>query len=184
MTSIQRTQNATGILCDAFVEDPVVRWLFPGPEQARRSSAAFVFAPLAEESAAAGELAVLDEGAAAVWLPVEAGGVSTPGPEVELPERLRVLVEALTRSHPTGEDHLYLAFLGVAQGKQGQGLGSRLLAERLGRADAEGVPVYLEASSARNVPLYERHGFRLTGEVITLPDGPSIRPMWRNSKEN
>ena len=44
------------------------------------------------------------------------------------------------------------------------------------------VPVYLEASAARNVPLYERHGFRLTGEPVTLPDGPTVWPMWRDQE--
>ncbi|SDN69846.1 GNAT family N-acetyltransferase [Allokutzneria albata] len=179
MRSIQRTQLATGILCDAFAADPVVTWMFPGPVEQRRASAARVFAPLVEASAAAGELAVLDDGAAAVWLPVAAGQDLAAGPEVELPPRLRSLVNALARNHSTERDHLYLAFVGVAQGKQGRGLGGRLLAERLRRAD---VPVYLEASSARNVPLYERHGFRLTGTTITLPDGPVVWPMWREQE--
>ncbi|MCP3801278.1 GNAT family N-acetyltransferase [Allokutzneria sp. A3M-2-11 16] len=178
MSSIQRTQRATEILCDAFVTDPVVEWVFPGPIEQRRASVARVFAPLVEISAAADELAVLDDGAAAVWLPVEAGQDMAPGPEEELPPRLRTLVEVLARGHSTERDHLYLAFIGVAQGKQGRGLGGRLLAERLRRAD---VPVYLEASSARNVPLYERHGFRLTDEPITLPSGPTVWPMWKEN---
>ena len=157
----------------------MVEWVFPGPIEQRRASAARVFAPLVEASAAAGELAVLDDGAAAVWLPVAAGQEMAPGPEVELPPRLRSLVDTLARHHSTERDHLYLAFIGVARGKQGQGLGGKLLAERLRRVD---VPVYLEASSARNVPLYERHGFRLTGEPVTLPDGPTVWPMWRDQE--
>ena len=75
--------------------------------------------------------------------------------------------------------HLYLVFLGVAPGAQGRGLGGALLRERLVRADAEGLPAYLEASSPRSRLLYERNGFRDTGDPIQLPDGPPIWPMWR-----
>ncbi|GAA4004699.1 GNAT family N-acetyltransferase [Allokutzneria multivorans] len=175
MSSIQR---ATEILCDAFVADPVVEWVFPGPVEQRRAGAARVFAPLVAASAEAGELAVLDDGAAAVWLPVVAGESLAPGPGAELPPRLRVLVDTLARNHSTEREHLYLAFIGVAREKQGQGLGGRLLEERLRSVD---VPVYLEASAERNVALYARHGFRLTGDPVTLPDGPTVWPMWRES---
>ncbi|WP_143261603.1 hypothetical protein [Allokutzneria sp. NRRL B-24872] len=104
--------------------DPVVEWVFPGPVEQRRAGAARVFAPLVAASAEAGELAVLDDGAAAVWLPVAAGTSLMPGPEVEMPPRLRVLVDSLARNHSTEREHLYLAFIGVARGKQGQGLGA------------------------------------------------------------
>ena len=48
-----------------------------------------------------------------------------------------------------------------------------------GRCDAEGLSAYLESSDLANVPLYERHGFRVTGEVV-IPDGPVIPLMWRD----
>ncbi|GAA1295181.1 hypothetical protein GCM10009609_75800 [Pseudonocardia aurantiaca] len=83
----------------------------------------------------------------------------------------------ISRRH--AKDTSHLAFLGVHPDRQGGGLGGRLLAERLARADADGLPAYLEASSARSVPLYERHGFRLLGDPVSLPDGPSVQPMWR-----
>jgi len=47
------------------------------------------------------------------------------------------------------------------------------------RCDAEGVPAYLESSDPANVPLYERHGFSVAGEV-TIVDGPTIPLMWRD----
>ncbi|QYN34952.1 hypothetical protein K1T35_42510 [Pseudonocardia sp. DSM 110487] len=52
-------------------------------------------------------------------------------------------------------------------------------APRLVRADADGLPAYLEATSLRSRSLYERHGFRDAGDPIQLPDGPSLWPMWR-----
>jgi hypothetical protein len=44
---------------------------------------------------------------------------------------------------------------------------------------AEGTPAYLEASSARNRALYERHGFEVTEELSLPKGGPPIWLMWR-----
>ena len=75
--------------------------------------------------------------------------------------------------------HWYLGYLGTRRGRQGQGLGSQMLREVLVRADADGVPAYLESSSERNLPLYERNGFRVVGELQALGHGPTIWRMWR-----
>lgn len=42
---------------------------------------------------------------------------------------------------------------------KGRGLGSAVLAPVLDKADAEGVPCYLENSNPRNTPFYTRLGF-------------------------
>jgi GNAT superfamily N-acetyltransferase len=84
--------------------------------------------------------------------------------------------------HPKKPPSYYLAAIGVEPTAQGRGAGAAIMAPMLARADAEGVPCYLEASSARSRALYERHGFVQTG-VIELPGGgPSIWPMWRDPK--
>jgi ribosomal protein S18 acetylase RimI-like enzyme len=62
--------------------------------------------------------------------------------------------------------HLYLQFLGVEPTRQGLGLGSTLIRPMLARADAESLPCYLETSDARNVPLYQSHGFTITVEEV------------------
>lgn len=72
----------------------------------------------------------------------------------------------------------YLSVLGVLPEYQGRGLGSMLMGPVLERADDARQPAYLESSKERNVPLYERHGFRVT-EVIELPGGPPVWLMWR-----
>ncbi|GAA3068180.1 GNAT family N-acetyltransferase [Pseudonocardia yunnanensis] len=176
MTVVHRseTDRAVEILTEAFADDPVGRWLVPG-------DGAGIFYPLAAESAAAGELAFAGNDAVAVWLPVSAEEhvVEEFDQPEAVPERVRIFVELIAARHPSDRAHLYLPFLGVRPERQGRGLGGRLLADRLARADADGLPAYLEASSPRNAPLYERHGFRPTGDPIHLPDGPSVLPMWR-----
>jgi ribosomal protein S18 acetylase RimI-like enzyme len=45
--------------------------------------------------------------------------------------------------------------------------------------DEEKIPAYLESSNPENVSLYEKHGFKVTGEV-TLKNGPIVPLMWRD----
>ncbi len=78
-------------------------------------------------------------------------------------ERARGLGARLS-AHPPREPHAHLAFLGVATAAQGRGVGSALLKAALAPIDATGVTAYLEASKPRNVALYQRHGFEVTGE--------------------
>ena len=68
--------------------------------------------------------------------------------------------------------HWYLGYLGTRRGRQGQGLGTQLLREVLAGADTDGVPAYLESSNERNLPLYERNGFRVIGDLRHWATGP------------
>lgn len=65
---------------------------------------------------------------------------------------------------------------------QGHGLGGALLASRLERCDAEGLPAYLESSNPVNVPLYERFGFTVTHEPAMPGSCPPIHLMWRDPR--
>lgn len=180
MTTTTGCETAIRILAAAFAQDPLMDWLLPGRAP---GSAVRLFRPLVEASAAHGELALGADGAAvAVWLPRAA---EQPVTHEQLPDelaRLRTFLALTQERHPVGQAHLYLAFLGVVPGAQGRGLGGALLRERLAKADADGVPAYLEASSERSRPLYERHGFRAEGDPIALPGGPRLWPMWRSAR--
>jgi GNAT superfamily N-acetyltransferase len=87
-------------------------------------------------------------------------------------------MEAAHADHP---DHYYLAVLGTRPDRQGEGLGSALMAPVLATCDAEGIGSYLESSKESNIPFYARHGFEVVGEV-TFPSGPTIWPMWRDPR--
>jgi ribosomal protein S18 acetylase RimI-like enzyme len=71
--------------------------------------------------------------------------------------------------------HWYLIILGVDPDFQRQGIGATLLQPVLARADAAGVPCYLETQTEGNVRFYEKLGFRVVheGEV----PGHGLR-MW------
>ncbi|MGR6920200.1 GNAT family N-acetyltransferase [[Actinomadura] parvosata] len=181
--SVRRAEDewaVLDVLTEAFMNDPVVRWLFPSAGDRGRLQRHY-YRPLLAHPAAEAYLAGDREGAA-VWLTLAAGerasGAFEPGAFGESGPRLRALGEALEPRHPR-EPHLYLPCVGVLGGRRGAGLGSALLRHRLRRADADGLPAYLEAGSERSRALYLRHGFEEHGEPVRVPGGPTLWPMWR-----
>lgn len=88
-------------------------------------------------------------------------------------------LNAVEKFHPH-EPHYYLLALGVEPTMQGRSIGSQLMAPILQKCDAEGIPAYLESSKDVNVPLYERHGFKVTKEMDVPNGGPKIWLMWRD----
>jgi ribosomal protein S18 acetylase RimI-like enzyme len=87
-------------------------------------------------------------------------------------------IDHMEKMHPKEKPHWYLAFLGVEPSEQGKGLGSALLRPVLNRCDAERTPAWLETTNERNLPLYERHGFKVVNEC-DIPNGPHFWGMWR-----
>ena len=99
------------------------------------------------------------------------------------PDRFDALaagMELQAGMHPHAP-HWYLPWIGVRPEAQGMGLGAQLLSLGLARADAEGMPAYLEATNRRNAALYARHGFEPIG-VVEAPGYPEIIPMWRPAR--
>ena len=74
---------------------------------------------------------------------------------------------------------IHLLTIGVATEYQGQGLGGKLLRALIEKSEREGLPLYLETATERNVRLYERLGFRslkkVTLPVIDLPTWEMVR---------
>jgi ribosomal protein S18 acetylase RimI-like enzyme len=73
--------------------------------------------------------------------------------------------------------HWHLDPLTVKPGMQGQGIGTKLLTHFCKIVDESGLPAYLETDQTRNIRLYERFGFTVTGEVPVF--GVSTWFMWR-----
>ncbi|MFG3331214.1 GNAT family N-acetyltransferase [Streptomyces tendae] len=179
------------LLDEAFQDDPVSSWVFPGEEYRRRTHHRLM-AAFADAVFADGRVDLTEDGAAcALWLPVPADEQTAAEEDVPAqireavdPENERVeLIARLTDGiHPTGRAHEYLWMIGVVPDRQGEGLGTALVESVLDRCDREGLPAYLEASSARGKVLYERLGFEFTGRALDLPDGPRMWPMWREPR--
>ena len=59
----------------------------------------------------------------------------------------------------------HLWFIGVLPEVQGKGIGSRLLDDLLADAAVMERPVYVETSTQRNIPWYQKHGFTVFGKI-------------------
>lgn len=179
--------SAVATLVAAFSADPVMRWLYP------TADSYFQFFPrlveiLGGDAFAARTAAVAqDHSGAALWL---APDVVTDDEQVErlfaeslAPHRAGDVVELLEQvlaHHPT-DPLWYLPLIGVDPIAQGRGIGSRLLRAGLARADRDGLPAYLEASTPQNRALYQRHGFVVQAEVRAA-DAPPLWPMLRPAR--
>ena len=144
------------LLDEAFQDDPVSGWVFPGEEYRRtthhRLMAAFTDIVLAE-----GRIDVTEDGSAcALWLSIPAGehsaddGADEGDDAVRLREtvdpaneRVEQIARLLAESHPADRAHEYLWMIGVRPGRQGEGLGTVLVRHVLDHCDREGLPAYL-----------------------------------------
>ena len=79
------------------------------------------------------------------------------------------------------EANWYLPLIGVDPAHQGKGHGDALMRYALEQIDREKVLAYLEASSARNIPFYRRHGFKELGK-IQVGSSPELVPMLRRPR--
>jgi len=121
----------------------------------------------------------------AVWLPP--GEVQMPPEHIEQAgldrasevlgrepwERFTSIMSYLEHFHRQDVQprHWYLALIGIDPSQQGHGLGGALLKPMLARADAEGLPCYLETVESKNVPFYQKHGFKIITESIEPQSG-------------
>lgn len=178
------------VLAQAFEEDPFMSWMFPEPKFRLKLIQAWMRVEVESAIRMGTSWVSVDDGeivAGTIWSPpgrdLHEGGTFNQLWYLVLganPNRTSELAEGLSmlgNTHPT-EPHFYLNTVGVAPTRKGRGRGSAVIHHTLGLADRAGHPCYLESSSPRNVPLYERLGFDVINE-INLPDGPTMWGMWR-----
>lgn len=169
------------VLMLAFSTDPVSRFGFVTPTQYLRGMRIIFDATATPSIASKG--AWLTEGAGAMWL--APGEHASDEDMADLAQHLEPsradamgeLLGQMSASHPE-EPHWYLNFIGVDTHRQGQGLGSAIMKASLLPVDEQRAIAYLESSNPANVPLYERFGFEVTGE-IQVKDSPVVYPMVR-----
>lgn len=170
-----------------FITDPVARWVWPDPESYLANAPRFV--------AAYGGKA-FDHGSAwvdenllggALWLPPgeapdqeQLGGVVTSSVEESKQADLFSALEELGSYHPD-EPHWFLPLIAVDPVWQNRGIGSELMRYAVSKCNETGTRAYLESSNPRNIPLYERHGFEVIGEVRS-GSCPIFTPMLREPR--
>jgi GNAT superfamily N-acetyltransferase len=183
------TRALSAMLSRAFDDDPVMAWMYPDATRRPRGTERFFRAYL-QRLLPQGEVYTTDDHAGvALWALPNRWRTSVRELMHQAPlmpslgRRLPIALYGLhvIESHHPSEPHHYLAVLGTEPERQGEGIGSRLLAPVLEDCDANEVPAFLESSKESNIAFYARHGFKVTGEV-QLPRGPTIWPMWRDPR--
>ena len=180
-------ERCLAVLALAFGSDPPCRWAWPDPQQYLeafpRFAQAFGGGAMAHGTANyyAGFSGV------ALWLPPgvapdEAALVQVIQETVAASrkEAMFAMFEQMDAFHPR-EVHWHLPLIGVDPAHQGKGIGAALLRHVLNACDGQKAVAYLEATSRRNVPLYERHGFEALGS-IQVADSPPVVPMVRQPR--
>ena len=180
-------ERCVAVLTLAFDSDPPCRWTWPDPQQYLEAFPRF--------ARAFGGNAI-DLGTAhyyegfsgvALWLPP--GAVPDEASLVRViqdtvaaarKDAMFAIFEQMEAFHPR-EAHWHLPLIGVDPAHQGKGIGAALLRHVLNACDDQKVLAYLEATSPRNVPLYERHGFEALGS-IQVADAPPVVPMVRTPR--
>jgi ribosomal protein S18 acetylase RimI-like enzyme len=180
--SLQASAISTLVL--GFAADPMTRWVWPDPAEYLRMMPRFAkaFGGRAFEHGSAD----ITDGAhaAALWLPpgvepddAEMNAVMEGALRPEIAEDIGVVLKGMAEHHPQ-EPHWYLPLIAADPNWVGQGLGALLMKHALRRCDEQGVAAYLESSNQRNISLYQRHGFQITGRIQS-GSSPVMTPMLR-----
>jgi GNAT superfamily N-acetyltransferase len=193
--SESNAEHAIAALTLAFSTDPVIRAFYPDPLEHLTHFPEMMRLHIAP--AIAHQAAHFVEGfsAAAIWFPPKSPG-DDPEPDKDLARRLGTLIEEtasregnddlfaaiseMDKLHPK-EPHWYLFAIGVDPDHQNEGLGSILMEHALPKCDAGGTLAYLESSSPRNVPFYQRHGFEVL-QVVQVGSSPTFTLMVREPR--
>jgi GNAT superfamily N-acetyltransferase len=180
-------ERCLAVLALAFGSDPPCRWAWPDPQQYLEAFPRFAraFGGGAIENGTANYYEGFS--GVALWLPPgvtadEASLVSVIQDTVAAARKdaMFAMFEKMDAFHPQ-EAHWHLPLIGVDPAHQGKGIGAVLLRHVLNACDDQKVLAYLEATSPRNVPLYERHGFEALGS-IQVADSPPVVPMLRKPR--
>jgi len=175
-----QVRQAAEALNNAFAEDPIYTEIIPD-RQERLDSMRGLWAALVDYSLRYGEVYTTNAvGGAACWLPpgqtemtfwrMLRAGMKVPRAMIRFspPSRQRLMQVLGTmdreRSRLMRRPYWYLLVVGVDPAHQARGIGGRLIAPVLRRADEQGLPCYLETETESNVAFYQRRGFVVMGE--------------------
>ncbi len=178
-------------LVASFAGDPFFRALWPA-EAIYREAALEWFAADVRQLVAHGSFWLTgDRSGVTCWVPPDAQ-VAGPGEFDEL----QAIVDRTAGQLATGAMAALEAadadvpdrpcwtcvYVAVRPAAQGHGLGGRLVAPHLARADRDGVAVCLASTNPRNLTFYERLGFRTLAVVQPHLALPPIWSLWREPR--
>ncbi|MEU7174561.1 GNAT family N-acetyltransferase [Micromonospora tulbaghiae] len=178
------------VFVEGFLDGPIADWLIEDRDE-RRIIYQRYFRLMLRQGLANGWVdTTAGLNGAAIWYrrPAAAAG-PPPGYQDDMAyatgrhlARFR-LIDAMFEEHRPRIEHIYLAFIAVAPGHQGKGVGTALLAHAHAELDEVGLPAYLEASNADNMRLYKRLGWEASPRLFLPKAGPPFWRMWRSQPD-
>jgi len=181
---------AAVLLARAFDADPMFRFLLPDGRNRAVWLRVLMGLSVAQALARGGAWTTADHGGAI--LTADPGGYpfawhhgagvllrwwrwpGLPVPTLRLVRDGLAVDRAMARLH-LRQPHVYVHVLGVDPARQGTGAGGRLMRHAVARAEAIGVPLYLETTNPRNLSFYRHCGLDVCDEVTCAPGAP---PLW------
>ena len=178
---------AIDVVVLAFSADPGARWTWPDPQQYLMHFPSFVKAFGGKAFTHGSAYYVDGYAGAALWLPPDVHPdedvlitlLQHTAPE-QIQKEIFAVFEQMDRYHPS-QPHWYLPVIGVDPFQRGKGFGSALMQHALLQCDRDHAPAYLEFTNSANIPLYERHGFKVL-DTIQVGSSPPIFPMLRAAR--
>ena len=195
---LQRLSAAGQLLAHAFHADPIITFFLNDPLRRQVAFPAFFRALLYESWECGftyGALADQRLIGVSVWIPP---GGAMPSRQFQqhadrnhsivkacFPRRAAALYrgfEATLQLHPA-KPHWYLFFIGVDPAFQSSGVGRKLTAPVLKKADQEGTLCYLETPFPGTHGFYRKLGFKLGPATHPFKGAPQLWTMVRAPKE-
>jgi ribosomal protein S18 acetylase RimI-like enzyme len=165
-------------LAEAFSADPLLEILAPDPLRRAKLGPAMMGVLLAYGMRYGRVWSNEDASAVAIWLHPESGPMKMTrmlragmwrAPFMLGLDGMGRMSKAMSATEgfhkQVGRPHWYLMTVGSRMARQGQGLGSTLVEMGTSRADAGGVPCYLETGTDSNIAFYRKRGFEVIGQA-------------------
>lgn len=162
-----------GSLVAAFVNDPVLRYMFPDDATYPRYADAF-FGRLFDKRVRKGTIWTIGRGASVAMWDAPVAGHEPPDDTLtaQLPAdalaRVNAYDHAVHAALPT-TPFWYLGVLGTHPDHAGRRWGHAVMRAGLHRAAADGLPAILETSNPANVEVYRRAGWEVVLVVAAEP---------------
>ena len=189
-----RIGEAARLLARAFHDDPILTFFLNDPVRRKIAYPAFFRAAIYETWECGDTYGAFSDQrliGVAVWIPPSG---TAPSREFErranrnhstvkshFSRRATALYRGLAglkELHPA-KPHWYLSFVGVDPPFQGQGVGGKLTAPGLKKADREGLLCYLETPFPKTHAFYSRQGFELGPGTHPIDGAPKLWTMVR-----
>jgi ribosomal protein S18 acetylase RimI-like enzyme len=176
--SRDRQRDAAATLALAFQHDPLLAIIQPDAAR-RQATGRWFMGSAVGYGLTHGEVWGNDDtSAVAVWFPPGKTSLSIVGMLraglIRLPLKVGVrhsvrVLSAISATEPFHKQvegpHWYLLALGTRPERQGQGLGSALVAIGTDQADQARIPVYLETATDADIAFYTKRGFEVIGQT-------------------